>query len=315
MAVAEGLALSTQDATNLNSINSSKVDEEKNSSKVDEENVMEMEVHTMAGESKVLKISASTPLQNALAAVEKLLGIPANTQRWLAGTEEVKIRQASVLADTTLCDGDSITVVSGFTPLQPLPTCFVLEFRTVRERGCSSAFIMWHLLRGDISNRKLRIEPWRKNDHDTFDYDFKADKVQASTCHWMGGTKTSEGNLGGKDFLDAVVKGWDATFALPVDESERWWLPGGVEPTHTPSKASGEYPKYDAVPGWFIEPEEGCVELKVDIPLPPREHKVVRILINADGKPLRAALCGCKVNHLHQEIEEFTVHLDSADSM
>merc|ERR1712232_1348640 len=74
------------------------------------------------------------------------------------------------------------------------------------------------------------------------------------------------------------------------------------------------HPCYQALPGWFRAPSEDCIEIDVNIALP-RRGSIIRLLLDADGKPLRAAIKGVQQGALHQDIEEFCVNLEACEAL
>ncbi|CAE7200800.1 unnamed protein product [Symbiodinium natans] len=206
----------------------------------------------------------------------------------------------------------SLTVLHlGFTPLAALPPRFALRLTSTRTRAgeayrrMSSAFASLCYLRGDVDAHQLVVEPWRKNDHDQYIYDIKAHTVKATTSHWMSGS-TEKTEALAHDPLAELVQNWCAARCRRPDADQRFWrleTETAVEPTECEppcrvrkTRAEPGRPNYAAVPGWFVAPAD-CTELVCEAAVGP--VKILRLLVNQDGKPIRAALCCKQVSPLH----------------
>lgn len=257
----------------------------------------------------------ATSMNRVCYSIESLVGIPAKSQVWLVNNEEVPLQQATTLGDTNICDGDRITVVhAGFEPLVPLPEFFKLSLTSVRERlhrGYSSAFTIVYKIEANIPEGRMSIEPWRKNDHDKTVYDCKACIKKCMTSHWMSGQRTHDSKLD-DDPLSSFVASWSAPCIRVKEASERFWRNTDALETHPNPEFDDDekqdYPNHNAVPGWFVALSEDCIELMVDVPILGR-NSICRLLIDAEGRPVRAALKGCKASSSHQDIEEYDVVL------
>eukprot|EP00416_Gambierdiscus_australes_P028991 CAMPEP_0171083508 /NCGR_PEP_ID=MMETSP0766_2-20121228/17751_1 /TAXON_ID=439317 /ORGANISM="Gambierdiscus australes, Strain CAWD 149" /LENGTH=322 /DNA_ID=CAMNT_0011540941 /DNA_START=69 /DNA_END=1037 /DNA_ORIENTATION=+ len=278
-----------------------------------------LHVCTLSGKSGTVSTCSSAFVEELRVSIEALLGVPAASQQWLLDHSEVALQKASTLGDTPLRPGDRITVLhSGYVPLAPLPEVFELTLTSVRSSSyCSSAFSIILKIRAHSSEGWLEFEPWRKNDHDRFVYDLKAGKLEVTTSHYMTGTTTHNDELHGNDPLRDLKQGWHTWQKRVTQEAERFWLGAGSEaPEQQQSRRCfddpdlvQDRPNHNAVRGWFIAPSDELVEIDVDVPLPPcqGEKKIVRLLIDTDGQPVRAAVKGCKTGPLHQDIEEYDV--------
>lgn len=288
--------------------------------------VLEVEVCALSGRSAKLSVCGSTRLEEVRVAIEGLIGIPADSQQWLVETDEVPCQEDSTLADTEVCQGDRITVVHmGFVALAPLPDSFHLRLTSARERfgrRYSSAFDIRLEISGSVPDGRMRFEPWRKSDHDRFEWDTKAGTETAVTSHWMAGSQTSTSELL-SDPLGELIAAWSAPSRRVTRVSERFWLPMGSDPSAGDileqscrslprdfgDESPQERPDHGAVPGWFAAPSDDCVELSVDVPLPRARKRISRLLTDREGKPLRAAVHGCAIGHLHLDIEEYDVKI------
>lgn len=291
---------------------------------------LQLYVHTLSGNSGTVWSYPSALVQSVCCAIEKKLGIAAASQQWLVGGDEVDFRRAATMAETSLASGTSITVVhTGFMPLVPLGEAFALELTSVRQRirtGYSSAFVVIFKISGNTSGGWMHFEPWRKNDHDKFTFDIHNDTLEAETSHWMCGTSPSTRSLDGEDPLSKLRQAWCSGRQMSKDD-ERFWLPASA---HDADKDDDNLPAarrqllglgskdqeqtrpdHMAVPGWFVAPDEDCIEIETDIPLLNSGKRIIRILINRSGEPVRAALKGCQMAGLHQDIEEYDVDLSA----
>jgi len=276
------------------------------------------------------EFSVVATVEVVLAEVEAALGIPAQSQRWVLKDEIVPLSNGSILAETTtLRSGDDVTVVGFVAPLKPLPATFQLELESVRfnllRTRCSSAFTLLWKMMGSRPDGTLEVQPWRKNDHDKLLFDCKSDTLTVEDMHWMCGTSKNEISLNGRDPLDEVFTAWHPDAATVVQDSDRFWR---SEAGESPDEAETEEdrdsdndspeqsrPRYSSVPGWFTSPLPDLVELKVQVPLPlgRRGHPdnplpmIIRLLVDAEGLPLRAAVSGCRIGGCHDDIEEYIV--------
>jgi len=286
-----------------------------------EEDVLRLEICMLSGEHKTLESSKSTSLDKVCATIEDLLGIPATCQKWLLNSHLVSFNDVVTLGDVDICDGDQLTVLhNGFTPMVPLPEAFSLKLISFRQRirsPCSSSFVMMYRICGNVATDRLSLEPWRKNDHDRFVYDRKRRTTAFMTSHWMSGETKHTSKLKGIDPLTDLLRSWHLPTRCVFDESDKFWLPADKQPEHEhgfdddwPDDESNEQvrPNRMAVNGWFIIPSEDCFEVQVDIVC--GGVKIIRMLLDSSGMPVRAALKNCSAGSpCHQDIEEFDVEL------
>lgn len=289
-------------------------------------NELKLEINVMSGRSATLSICTTASPQEACVAIEELLGIPSQSQQWLRHSEEIILHKLATMADTGLSSGDQITVMNnGFVPLVTLPNAFVLNITSIRERfrgGYSSAFTILYKISGSLSDEWLYFEPWRKNDHDKLLFDYQAGTLIAETSHWMAGSKTHSSNLGEFNPVRKLSEAWGSPSMRIVQEADRFWLTSSDSSAMTKETdvdGKQKRPNYQAVPGWFIAPSEHLNEIEVSVPLPSRDDhsvkRIIRLLIDQKGEPVRAAVHGCKMSGLHQDIEEFVITLEGPDSI
>jgi len=142
----------------------------------------------------------------------------------------------------------------------------------------------------------------------------------------MAGTQTSTAGLESKDPLGDFL-GPFACATRVCDASKCFWrssaaaeipLPSAEAAVVRPRERFGKPPQlhpdqlpvYSAVPGWFTPPpESSCTEFMVEIPIPATSMSIVRILIDEEGKLVRAAVFGSKETAMSEELEEYDVSL------
>mmetsp|Transcript_53237 Transcript_53237/g.105795 ORF Transcript_53237/g.105795 Transcript_53237/m.105795 type:complete len:329 (-) Transcript_53237:271-1257(-) len=280
---------------------------------------------TCSGHSGTLSVEHDLMAGEVKARVEGLLGIPAGSQRWLVELEELKVADGASVASLNLKSGARVTVIhSGFVPLQPLPNAFSLELKSVRfqlHSRYSSGFTSIYKICGHFAERWMSFEPWRKNDHDRYLYDLTADTVEVTQSHWMAGTNRHLETLKGENPLSALSRAWASDHRRIAHNEMRFWRHPDAEGSGDESAAPGrsdddqqEFPDYGAVQGWFTVPTENCEEIELRVPLPD-SREIVRLLLDDEGRPLRAALKGCKMGALHEDIEEYSVNLTEKSDM
>jgi len=281
---------------------------------------------TVSGKSAALSTCSSASIEEVCAAIDELIGVPTDCQQWVVDGEEISLHECRVLADTQICHGDVITVAhSGFVPLGRLPETFRLDLTSARERFSSrysSAFTIIYKVYANVPEGRMSLEPWRKNDHDRCVYDTKAGTVTSMQGHWMAGSSESTTPLSGNDPLGALAGAWHGPAKRIQKESELFWR--GASGSDKKEKEEHEEwrgrddeeeqtsPNYSAVPGWFTLPSEDCAEIEVNLPFAGK--RISRLLIDGEGRPVRAAMHGCKLGMLHQDIEEYDVQIRAVDA-
>jgi len=147
-------------------------------------------------------------------------------------------------------------------------------------------------------------------------FDHRAGTVTAETGHWMAGSSTRTAPLGELNPLGKLCEAWCSPSVRIVEDADRFWLTDRSADTQireTVVDGNQKRPNYMAVPGWFIAPSDHLNEIEVSVPLPSRDDdslRIVRLLIDLNGEPVRAAVQGCKIGGLHQDIEEFEITLE-----
>merc|ERR1719469_1305217 len=195
-----------------------------------------------------------------------------------------------------------------------------------RKRISSSAFIARYTLAVDAPSNTVEVEQWRKNDHDAFTVNTATGVVSGYKQHWMCGDRPFEHKLGFKKPLADLLEEWSAFMThVPADAATlRFWaLPGAAAAKDDPDRESDEDDagprrgskadltkfrprRHDGQPpGWFESPSDDCVELVVNADM--TFMTLLRVLLDADGTPIRAAVVMDCPNH--DKVEEYTVEL------
>merc|ERR1712194_769773 len=183
---------------------------------------------------------------------------------------------------------------------------------------------MGYTLAVDAPSNIVTVEKWRKNDHDAFTVNTATGVVQGYRQHWMGGDRPFEQKLGFEKPLADLLEEWsDRVTPLPAEtDALRFWAqPGAAMAKDDPDRESDEDDdqpsrgsKADLTkfrprrhdrqpPGWFESPSDDCVELVINAAM--TFMTLLRVLLDADGNPIRAAVVMNCPNH--DKVEEYTV--------
>merc|ERR1712217_938474 len=139
----------------------------------------------------------------------------------------------------------------------------------------------------------------------------------------MAGTRIEQRPLGGIDPLHDLRQGWNAVHRRVTQSSELFWLPAGSELTATGDRKVGRgrddktdqtYPNHNALPGWFVAPSDDVVEIEVNIPLP-NEKTIIRLLLDPNGQAKHAAVKGCRMGGLNEDIEEYDISVKGMETL
>jgi len=277
-------------------------------------------IDALSGKSVTITTCKSSSPQEVSASIEDFVGIPFKNQRWMVDCTEILFQEYATIGETDLKSGDRITVMHGGFALVDLPDAFETILTSARNRMnqvpvSSCNFIRTHKIQVNSQEEWMYYEPWRKHDCDKYLFDVKADTLHAVSSKWM----TWKRSLRGREPLSPFCLGWSSSHTqVPAGEKCFWRSEGqedecgenGQLETGN-SEHSQTFPDYAAVPGWFVAPFGDLCEIKVEIPLPfvctPTGLKIIRLLIDKKGLPIRAAVQGCKVGFFDQDIEEFDV--------
>lgn len=279
----------------------------------------ELEVQCLT-DAVTLPVNASMTCEELRQAIQEHLGIDADHQVWHANGKRLKLyssQRLEVLTGTSL-----MTVLRCEPALKPLPQRFALRFTSARRRlvraRFPSRFVIEYRIQADVKQGILLFEPWRKNDHDVMTFDSKNQEVKIEQGHSMLGSTFSTQSMK-VDALVELISLWHGDYLEP-DQTPFWKAPS-ESPAAKQVYDDGHYaaidthkpqalPDYDALPGWFVAPDEDCQEIEMDLRLSnlfPGAH-FLRMLVK-NGEPIRVALSGGRVGNRYMGIEEYDVRL------
>merc|ERR1712194_324296 len=163
-----------------------------------------------------------------------------------------------------------------------------------------------------------------RNDHDAFTVNTATGVVSGYRQHWMSGDTPFERKLGFEKPLADLLEEWsDRVTPVPAEtDALRFWArPGAAMAKDDPKRETDEDgdqsrrgSKADLTkfrprrhnsqpPGWFESPSDDCVELVVNAHM--TFMTLLRVLLDADGNPIRAAVVMDCPNH--DKVEEYDV--------
>mmetsp|Transcript_146583 Transcript_146583/g.365527 ORF Transcript_146583/g.365527 Transcript_146583/m.365527 type:complete len:306 (-) Transcript_146583:201-1118(-) len=299
-----------------------------------------LQVSLVSGRQATIEICHSATIKELQEEICKVLEVPVPEQRllrsgrWLKapGREE---QWSCTLAEAELEDGATLDVVRVKWVPPTLPPCFHVRLTSTRDRlgqrSYSSAFMIRCDVFADIPAGQVKVEFWRKNDHDVEEYDFKEGTHTTHDQHWMAGTTTRTKKLEITTPLPELLQSWLESL-MPVQEEEAFWKAAskgetqeelsetGVSEewyarqsgTNSTSTSAAGRPVPVRRPGWFVRPPDGCTELAADLRLD-RARAITRLLVDEEGMPLRVALTNESANHpMWDKVEEYDVAFDLA---
>eukprot|EP00747_Dinoflagellata_sp_TGD_P169648 gnl/TRDRNA2_/TRDRNA2_199156_c0_seq1.p1 gnl/TRDRNA2_/TRDRNA2_199156_c0~~gnl/TRDRNA2_/TRDRNA2_199156_c0_seq1.p1 ORF type:complete len:354 (-),score=32.89 gnl/TRDRNA2_/TRDRNA2_199156_c0_seq1:193-1254(-) len=293
----------------------------------------------LSGRSASVFARGSDTVSNLCDAVEVALGVPVHRQLLLLGGELLGQvggkHKRSTLEEVGLYDGARLDVVcvAGTLPL-PLPS----HFRAVLtpSRGtpcrCSSGSIYEYSVLVDLPCSRLAVDVVGKYDRDVIEIDTSAGLLRGKRSHWYCGSNRFETKCLVRGKLGELLERWLERSIPALDRSDKLWQwpppkrmagsAGTVPPT--PQGVRSTFPHLDEdgnaahggqssrspTLGAFVAPSADCTELIVNVPLPGRyglaECSLARVLLDADGRPVRAGLRGTASD---EDIEEWDVEL------
>jgi len=185
----------------------------------------------------------------------------------------------------------------------------------------SSAFTIRYNVEVNVPENHVDVQLWRKSDHDSFHVDTQAGVVKGSTQHWMCGDSPVESTLDFKMPLSQLIEGLLGRCKPVFDKADRFWKSeedisdAMQQPSqqHRRKNLRGDLdiakcrPEYrsDQPPEWFTAPSADCTELVVNARL--RFMTLFRVLLDMDGRPIRAAILVDCPNH--DAVEDYDVQL------
>lgn len=279
--------------------------------------------------------SVTLPSQSSLADLQRAvvdafpLGVHPRGVRIIFGESDLleKANEGKTLEEMGFTDGSRVQIGVSCVTFMELPSRFTVELNA-KKRARSSAFISLYNVRADIPANEVSVELWRKSDHDTFTFDTLAGICKGYTQHWMCGNTPFENQLDCNRPLAEILKSQLANAEPVFDKESRFWKSqdeladedtvGNCDTLHEHKRRmerqerldksgdfSGFRPKYDSsVPGWFIAPAD-CTEVIINADM--SFMKLFRVLLDEDGRPIRAAIYISNPNH--DEVEEYDVVL------
>jgi hypothetical protein len=189
-----------------------------------------------------------------------------------------------------------------------------------RRRCRSSAFIIRYELTIDVPGNRIQAEKWRKHDHDYFDIDTFAGTTTGYRGHWMCGNTDVRDKLSIHDVaLADMLEQWIGQCKPVFSEADRFWKSSDSLDNDTHKGARQDKSQHvlarvddcdifqnkpqGHAPDWFAAPSPECTELIVNAKLPFMD--LLRVLLDAKGRPIRAAVfAGCPN---HDLVEEYDV--------
>jgi len=229
--------------------------------------------------------------------------------------------EVMTLEQAGLMDGAHVDVgIKSWTRPMQIPPCLELELYGMRAAK-SSAFTIRYNLHFNLPENEFRAEFWRKNDHDKVKINTLAGTLQGTRQHWMAGDAPHESKLDINMPLATLLADWTAKCQPVFDQADRFWkTPEEIanarstpKPTpHARRRRSGfditECKPLYGSPDWFALPSTDCTELIVNA-TPMCNMTIFRVLLDADGCPIRAALLADCPNH--DQVEEYSVKIIS----
>eukprot|EP00746_Dinoflagellata_sp_MGD_P002954 gnl/MRDRNA2_/MRDRNA2_105761_c0_seq1.p1 gnl/MRDRNA2_/MRDRNA2_105761_c0~~gnl/MRDRNA2_/MRDRNA2_105761_c0_seq1.p1 ORF type:complete len:326 (+),score=56.14 gnl/MRDRNA2_/MRDRNA2_105761_c0_seq1:108-980(+) len=247
----------------------------------------------------MVDLSSSATLGDLRGAIEVQLDVPSKYLQLAVG-ESLLPSDASMMLETAGIEADTrVSAIVRQHPLLPkLPNVFELKLNSSRMRlgmhRNSSAFTMIYTLKVDIPKSHVCSSLMRKNDTDHFEFDGQKGCSKGSHGHWMAGTTELQEHSIPCFELKEVLCGWMDRMEVIFDKEKQLW----AMPSEGRNKAERETQtlttKVADKDGWFVAPTPDCFELYVNAPFPVSGKcsslYVSRILIDASGFPIRAAL-------------------------
>jgi len=256
----------------------------------------ELDVRKLSGESLTLPVHSEMPISDLRRAIEVHLDIYQQCQRWIAGNRVVPCQGTDNLVQRGLGQVCELTVIHiGHEPLTSLPCRFDVKLSACNMRATyrDSSRVSLFRIRADVQDRQMTVQRSTRNHSETYMYDLKNKSTKYSGGHCLCVPSQNAKPLEG-DPLSDFVDSWQYT--SEVDFKPLWRLSSSEE-------AAANF--------WcdpFISPNEDYVEVKVDVALGTLKAKIVRLLIDGEGKPKRAA-----VKHGGNNLHEYAVDLREWD--
>jgi len=255
--------------------------------------VFRVAVSTLSGQAAEVELRSAATVGELRAAVWSAFGLDSGSSelRLALGDVVLAAGDAAPISEVGVVDGSRITaVLRARTRLMPVPPHFRVVLTSSRRRlgfnSFSSAFTECYHITVNAQASRISGVFVRKNDSDKIEIDGQLGKRSGTTGHWMTGDRVFESDVATFDLAPLLTEWADRIEEVPEDEPHVWVEPGLAEPPH-----------------WFAA-VCGCTELRVDllVPVLPRGDPIVlaRLLVDAEGRPVRAALCDAGDRHDHE---------------
>jgi hypothetical protein len=256
----------------------------------------------------MVDLSSAATLGDLKGAIEVQLDVPSKYLQLAVGESLLPSDRSMMLEAAGVEAGTRVSVIVRQHPPFPcLPDSFELKLNSSRMRlgynRNSSAFTMIYTVNVDLPKSHVRTSLMRKNDTDFYEFDGQKGCWSGSHGHWMAGTTQIQEQAMPCFVVSDILRPWMDNVEVVLDKEKQLWT--------IPSEDSK---KADKV-GWFVAPSSECFELYVNAPFKalPESHNelyVARVLIDASGFPVRAALYHKDGNSNSTEPKE---HLEKAD--
>jgi len=299
---------------------------------------LQLTIAMLSGESTSLTIGESATIAELGSLVEEQFGIPLKQQRLQVSAFDFApcgLEGALSLTEAGICSGACIQAIcSAVAAIAAFPPHFGIQCMSSRERlggqsvrRYSSAFTIHYDVKANVPGGYVDVVKWRKNDNDQLRFDTKGGTLSGTTSHWMAGSSTFQDTFTSdtKDAttpLEDLLAHWIESATPVYDKRERFWKLPDVEASvedgentcsedqvfHVSDPSGKLWPDHKFATGWFVAPDEDCSELRIEALLPSRiGKKLLRVLVNKEGLPVRAALS--ETNPCHLAVEEYDLTL------
>jgi len=292
-----------------------------------------------------LLLSCSTTVVDLCRQLALKLDIPVWSQQLFVAGQRLPLftdeGSPCVLKDVGLRTGTHVEVMCSpqFCPLLP-PRFRILLHPVPGEvvaRGSSDVFS--YSMKVDMNGNTVTVEIVGNYQTDVGNIDTLAGTMDITRGHWYIGPTYESRDLGTEERLPKVFERWCSRLVVVTDDSACLWrrpsrfyrcrssgiagivpaTPRGPRPVLPCLDSEGSVQEDRYLRGRFRAPDAGCTEFLADVSLPGRgfglgEHVLARVLVNADGLPVRAAICaGLKTSLFSRKkvevLEEWSVTL------
>jgi hypothetical protein len=263
-------------------------------------------VATVGGRSAELAMAPSATIVELRGLVEGALGLPAWQQQLFLDSGEIGIaggvaEEMATLEDLGVRDESAVNVIArGPIPLPSSPFSLTLTNFTYRNSKRHLSFPPFFTIRFVINvypaEDEIVIEVWRKDDHDQFTINTIDGTMRGVRGHLHAGDLHVSSSVDFKGGLPDLMHSWTDKLVPVLESDERIWS----VPQMLRDRPESVQP--------FVAPSADCREFIVsDKKLIATLAGVERVLLNAEGRPVRAALRIGRAAHEGGPIEEYDV--------